>query len=340
MAGLSMEIPTVFTNPDLPYFRDDPVLPRQGAMMLIDPMHPAGAWAAGVPADQALLPNLAGTQLSALLTAPVAADLQPKMFKPAAFTGAAGLLERTTKGGLHGISPKSGAAILSSGPVLAFSQKMIKYILDNPDNDYYMSLWARLTREPLAGYNNSTLLALNGSGQQTNSYLFNVAANSGTIVAGEYPGNYRPPNPSTPLLGMHEEGDATQLGNKFVSLGSSGWYSGGTGMADTLPGDGLNSAVTGSYAGGGLPFGCNTTWPGIGSSGLTGSANFGVSGSTGSKDKVDSHIIYRFYLEDLTVSGRSYAEVDAISWAEYQKHVLTVGGRYYGDTFTNPTTIP
>ncbi|WP_458116961.1 hypothetical protein [Arthrobacter sp. D2-10] len=53
-----------------------------------------------------------------------------------------------------------------------------------------------------------------------------------------------------------------------------------------------------------------------------------------------SFAFYRFYLEDLTVSGRTYGEVDAIDNAEHTKQVLTPGGRYYADTFTDPTTIP
>lgn len=48
----------------------------------------------------------------------------------------------------------------------------------------------------------------------------------------------------------------------------------------------------------------------------------------------------RAYVEDLTVSGRTYAEVDAIDHALYTKEVLTPGSRYYGDTFTDPATIP
>lgn len=34
------------------------------------------------------------------------------------------------------------------------------------------------------------------------------------------------------------------------------------------------------------------------------------------------------------------AEVDAIDHALYTSHVLTAGGRYFGDTFTDPATIP
>lgn len=46
-------------------------------------------------------------------------------------------------------------------------------------------------------------------------------------------------------------------------------------------------------------------------------------------------IIERVYIEDLTVSGRTYAEVDAIDLALHtQAHAA--GGRWYGDTYTNP----
>lgn len=48
-------------------------------------------------------------------------------------------------------------------------------------------------------------------------------------------------------------------------------------------------------------------------------------------------ILYGFYAEDLTVSGRTYAEVNALLKAKYIRDVKTVGGRYYGDTYTTPS---
>lgn len=54
-----------------------------------------------------------------------------------------------------------------------------------------------------------------------------------------------------------------------------------------------------------------------------------------------AQVFYRGYMEDLTVSGRTYADADAIDFAEFNKECLTVGGRYYGDNIpTNPSTIP
>jgi hypothetical protein len=55
-------------------------------------------------------------------------------------------------------------------------------------------------------------------------------------------------------------------------------------------------------------------------------------------DKLPSQILYRYYIEDLTVSGRTYEQVLALDQALYTKEVITAGGRYYGDTFTDPVT--
>ena len=43
------------------------------------------------------------------------------------------------------------------------------------------------------------------------------------------------------------------------------------------------------------------------------------------------YAIYRLYVEDLTASGRSYAQVSALDKTLYAKEVLTPGGRYYND---------
>jgi len=57
--------------------------------------------------------------------------------------------------------------------------------------------------------------------------------------------------------------------------------------------------------------------------------------------KSPSAVFYRAYIEDLTVSGRSWATVNALDFAEYTRQVLTSGGRSFGDTVpTDPTTIP
>lgn len=48
-------------------------------------------------------------------------------------------------------------------------------------------------------------------------------------------------------------------------------------------------------------------------------------------------VFHRFYLEDLTVSGRASTELNAIDRALYVKHMLTPGGRYHGESYTPKT---
>ena len=57
------------------------------------------------------------------------------------------------------------------------------------------------------------------------------------------------------------------------------------------------------------------------------------------QNKQNSIILYRAYIEDLTVSGRTYAEVDALDYALYQS-AFAAGGRYADDTWTDPATLP
>lgn len=61
--------------------------------------------------------------------------------------------------------------------------------------------------------------------------------------------------------------------------------------------------------------------------------------STGGNVVQPSWVLYRLYIEDLTVSGRTYAEVDALDAAQYNADVLTAGGRYNADTYTDPLTL-
>lgn len=47
-------------------------------------------------------------------------------------------------------------------------------------------------------------------------------------------------------------------------------------------------------------------------------------------------VFYDYIVEDLTLSGRTYAQAHAAWFAKYTRDVKTAGGRYYGDT--TPTT--
>lgn len=55
-------------------------------------------------------------------------------------------------------------------------------------------------------------------------------------------------------------------------------------------------------------------------------------------NKSPSVALYRIYVEDLTLSGRTYAQVKAIDDAEFNK-AFGVGGRFYGDTWSDPAAV-
>lgn len=52
-----------------------------------------------------------------------------------------------------------------------------------------------------------------------------------------------------------------------------------------------------------------------------------------------SFIFYRGYIEDLTVSGRTWAQVNALDKAMYSA-AFSAGGRFYGDSYTAASALP
>lgn len=67
---------------------------------------------------------------------------------------------------------------------------------------------------------------------------------------------------------------------------------------------------------------------------------FGNIGSgTALTNQCPSDIFYRAYIEDLTVSGRTFAQVEALDEALWNT-AFAAGGKFYADTFTAPSTFP
>jgi hypothetical protein len=56
-------------------------------------------------------------------------------------------------------------------------------------------------------------------------------------------------------------------------------------------------------------------------------------------NKSSSYVLQRFYMEDLTASGRTFAQVNKIS-KDFWARDMAAGGRYTGDTYTAPATLP
>lgn len=150
---------------------------------------------------------------------------------------------------------------------------------------------------------------LNLSGGVVYSGSLSNAGSTSNYLSSLEPALAKPPT-SGQGLGSRLAGATTaaDLGNRYGSVGSAGW--------------------TGT-----TPSSSGSLW-----ARLWGVGNWGAYGSSAS-NKCASEIIYRAYLEDLTVSGRTWAEVDAIDKALYDQ-AFAAGGRFYGDTFTDPATFP
>jgi hypothetical protein len=302
MTGLKIVLPSAFSDTSLPVLYDDPIL-TEGSLVLIDPAHPANPWAAGVPADGTTVPNLAYKEAARAIGSGTEATLAAKYEKGVNLTSGVGVLERSGKGGLHVIMSASATAGTGKGTGIRPALPIVDWIVAHPNDDYYLSLWFKMTRfgnntEAAAG------LSLSASPSLSSQDLAAIA------TGGNYP------------IGVN------RIGNRLTR---SVWQPSGDAavtppFADPIFASVAVSAYTGTPTLTGATaqaqmklFGAGSLTPFIGSgAGFT------------------SRLLWRAYLEDLTVSGRSYATVDALDYAEYQKQCLTVGGRYYNDTYTTP----
>ena len=329
---------------ELPKLKRFDQIESPGSLLLIDPTHPVSAWGSGVPADNAILPNLVEPIALAVMGSSTPADARPLFRKASAFTGSAGLIERTGKGGVHAISPQSGAAVAGSGPAVQFPTRLVKYWLDNPSHALYFSIWWRLTRAAATGFGSAGVAGFSPNSQQTNGGLQVIAPAAGGNI-GTRPSAGMPHLAGVRALPTENPGAAgpkltiaAQLGfGIFDNGGANAWKM----YPDVVPpvSPGYNAAV-GSKYGGGVFFGPTMGLATVDNSGAIGSQAIAAQGASANKDKAPSFAFYRCYVEDLTVSGRTFAEVADLDQQLYTKEVLTAGGRYHNDSFTAVSALP
>jgi hypothetical protein len=279
----------------------DPIEPAAGALYLYEFANPVNPIAAGVPAHNSQIPNLLAAQSLATVGGGVPADVAGTFLKGE--VAPRNLAERSGKGGVAFIASQTVAPAASDGIAVAIPVKILNYLAANPEHDVFASVWARLTRQ----------------GNDTGSWLavgFNTAgATNGTNLLF-----------SVAQDGQHYPNTSDRIGMRRIPTG--GWR---PAQAAVAPGTALlgnvavtrnSGAVTANRNGKAMSIHRGDPFP----------------GNTTAADQI-SGILYRAYMEDLTVSGRTYAQVDAIDFEQFTKHALTAGGRYYGDTYTNPTSV-
>lgn len=207
--------------------------------------------------------------------------------------------ERTSKGGIHGIVTQAGGQSSVQAYFIRAGDAVRNYMRDNTSHTFYVSMWQRVTRKALDGPSPQAPFFFTNGVSSTANFRFHMEGSLPAPRAGV--------STSRGLKAVPAENDTAIVSgtNRFTSLAVQGDI--GTGPVSNDP----------------CAFGVGTiaAWNG---------ANY---------NKAASRIIYRAYIEDLTVSGRSYAEVEAIDYALYQE-AFAAGGKFYNDTYTAPSTLP
>lgn len=308
--GLGISLPVEVTDTDYPWevLRDDPRL-RAGSLVLVDPAHPANSWDSGVPANGALVPNLAWREAKTVLGAGTQSTLSAVVEKSAAITGSLGKVERSTKGGLHVILSASTLLSAGQGVAIRLPQLVMDYMIANLNHSYFFSLWFKGTRFTSSNGAPHAFTLANATSDTTSLWFVNNSAGPGSFpTAGKLLGYRRS---ITDLRVSSNAGLAAPYQSPVIFNGAVSGYTG----TPVLTGSAAQAKNKLFSAG-------NMEWF-----------------REGQTIAAASRLFWCAAVEDLTVSGVSYAEADAADLAEYTKHVLTSGGRYYGDTYTDPATI-
>lgn len=180
--ALINKVDTDFTRTDIPVLRADDRL-TAGSLVLFDAAHAAGGLGTGVPANAAVIPNIAAS-IAAGLTGGDLADMAGAF--DADYDSTEGAFERTRVGGLHGAWKQNGAPRDSKYARLAFPAEVVDYVAAAPTRRYLFSVWGRLTRAANAsGYFPRIASSITkGPGESSNYlHLFDVDANRGTNAA-------------------------------------------------------------------------------------------------------------------------------------------------------------
>ena len=303
MSGLDIKIPYT-GDPDstLPYAGDYDKLETVGSLALLELAHSSNPFS-GVPQAGDIIPNILWNQLSA---ARVAGGLAASTATSSAFKRTTGNASTASGNDVSNKTksertPKGGLHGIISQTACTNSSDQVVVISGGADLASY------ITAFPSHKYYVSIWDRL------TRAALSSEPAESQIPLSPSSTASYLYAIRSATILGGGEgtsqvPAAPATLGNRFRAAGIT--------------------AATGTGTAVVYPFAVGPTGP------------YYSTGTNSYTNKAASRVLYRWYLEDLTVSGRTYAEVLAADYALYQQ-AFGVGGRYYGDTLpTDPSTIP
>lgn len=280
-----------------------PLLPENGgALLLVEPGAPNGLGFAGVPANGSAVPNIAKSQALAAISGATEAAVTPALgygtFIPDGGSTPRGKIERTAKGGLHTIFRPADESVTTG---LGQLHSEIRMTNAGP---FVAFLEARKATDSF--FWTSWFVDTYIPSGILNTYDDVLHAHSNTAASGNYMIRQGSVQSQNADLGSKNAANAVNVAT-YASAGTND-------AVGTSPLQALVTMLTGIY----------------------GSLNtYNGGGSTYGKHRSRAH--YLVYLEDLTISGRTYAQVEAINAAA---HAAAFGpkGRYAGDTWTNPAT--
>lgn len=282
------------TDPTVPVIKQFDEIESRGSLFLFDGSSSAGVFT-GVPTLGAAIPNIVAPIASNVLGTPAAslhATVSRKDPNSSLF-----LVERTSKGGLHGIITQAGSQASEQSYRVGLPAAVNNRLRLNTSNAFYVSLWQRVTRKGIAS----------GAPQSpfhfaTNTSNYAFMFQNGLSLPLSADASYINRN-NTPNIGDTDITEAPM--NRFGAVAFRGLVGSGPAVSNSVE----------------FGLGSFSAW------------------NTFNLNKAASRIIYRAYVEDLTVSGRTFDEVYALDYALYQA-AFAAGGKFAGDVYTDPSTLP
>jgi hypothetical protein len=254
---------------------------------------------AAVPGQLQKLKNQAWAKAQALIPGSIEEELKPIFYS--SFDAPSGLAEISNKKGLHIIASQVGGNA-AKGAVISEPDKIRKYLYENPTHKIYQSIWQRFTR--VSTYNDASNCYIG----ETNSAYHSILKF-----------NTRAPSAGENLIGFFDSTTNPRTAtNVFRAIATNAFT--GVPSASAPNGNQRSGVYWGSFSAGASAIPSDVFRSLV-------------------LNAAPSFILYRRYIEDLTVSGRTFAEVQAQDKALFDA-AFTVGGAFYGDTFTAASVLP
>ena len=296
--GLFITLPIEFTGPNVPNL---PVVVEEPILVpgSLLLLDPAHPWDPMTSTDDgAVAPNLAWEFARDMIGSGSAASLGGFIDNEGGGTPPLYTREFTEKGGLHLVARNT--AFSGAQTAVEAAPDLAAWLNTHyNDHDFFVAMSHRVTRPATS---------IGGYGRRMYSGAHQTDAR--TLWAFDRAGDL-PPSGVSQRLGYDRQGVAEDtVGVVYRAVGVKGVYS--TWQTFNPPFAKIDLAKAGA----------NNLWE----------------TATGNTTTHPSHILYSFYIEDLTVSGRDFKTVNTLAKARHDA-LFATGGRYAGDAWTDPAVL-